>query len=279
MRRVDIPAELKLENYEKQTHTASFDRIDLVISFRPGRDNIGATVKGFLEAIPAHDDIVKRIEEKMEEISILKRNYYRKNRLFRNLDSAWNLALDNPVDFYEYMELLPKIPKIERRLAQVDDVVIKTQLQELYDRFQLLKPKCEKQAVIYQTFSEARTVKDDAMKALLEAETDLNRLKQKEKEVALLISDDHIVADEMGKTLSALFPNVHGKLSVCLQDTELVYGPTANTLVLPVRICSPDTQFCSQLYLIIHVVCCLLVPSRLHAASNQRRADRASSLR
>lgn len=211
MKKVDIPEELKLENYEKRTQTASFDRIDLVISFRGGKDNIGATVKGFMDAIPAHDNIVKTIEEKMEEIVVLKRNYYKKNRLFRNLDSAWNLTLDNPVDFYEYLELVPKMPKIEKRLAVVEDVVIKAQLQELYDRFQLLQPKCSKQAVIYETFSEARTVKDDAMKALLEAEADLSRLKHKEKELAALISDDHILADEMKKTLSSLFPNVHGE--------------------------------------------------------------------
>jgi hypothetical protein len=214
MQKVGIPEELKLENYEKRIQTASFDRLDLVISFRPGKDNIGATVKGFFEAIPAHDAIVKTIEEKMEEIVVLKRNYYKKNRLFRNLDSAWNLTLDNPVDFYEYLDLVPKMPKIEKRLAVVEDVVIKTQLQELYDRFQSLQPKCSKQAVIYETFSEARTIKDDAMKALLEAEADLSRLKHREKELAVLISDDHIIADEMNKTLSAVFPNVHGKFTV-----------------------------------------------------------------
>lgn len=34
MIKVKIPDELKLENYEKRIQTASFDRIDLVISFR-----------------------------------------------------------------------------------------------------------------------------------------------------------------------------------------------------------------------------------------------------
>lgn len=211
MKKVDIPYELKLENYEKRIQTASFDRLDLVISFRAGKDNIGATVKGFLEAIPAHDAMVKTIEEKMAEISILKRNYYKKNRLFRNLDSAWNLTLDNPVEFYDYLELVPKIPKIKQRLDIVEDVVIKAQLQELYDRYVSLEPKCSKQAVIYETFSEARTVKDEAMKALLEAEAELNRLKHKEKEVAAQISDDHILADEMNKTVSSVFPNIHGR--------------------------------------------------------------------
>ena len=210
MIKVKIPDELKLENYEKRIQTASFDRLDLVISFRPGKDGIGATVKGFLEAIPAHDAIVKVIEEKMSEIVELKRNYHKKNRLFRNLDSAWNLTLDNPVDFYFYLDLVPKMTKITKRLEVVEDIVIKTQLQELFDRYHALHPKCSKQCVIYETFSEARNVKDEAMKALLEAEAELNKLKQKERELAVLISDDHILADEMHKGMSEVFPNIHG---------------------------------------------------------------------
>lgn len=224
MKKVAIPDELKLENYERRIQTASFDRLDLVISFRPGRDGKGATVKGFLEAIPSHDDIVKVIEEKMADIVVLKRNYHKKNRLFRNLDSAWNLTLDNPVDFYFYMDLAPKIDKIVKRLELVEDVVIKTQLQELKDKYDVLFPKCSKQAVIYETFSEARTAKDEAMKTLLEAESELNRLRHKEKEVAAQISDDHILADELGKTISAVFPNVHGTKIVCQYLVYMIFG-------------------------------------------------------
>ncbi len=223
MKKVAIPDELKLENYEKRTQTASFDRLDLVISFRPGKDGFGATVKGFLESIPAHDAIVKVIEEKMAEIIILKRNYHRKNRLFRNLDSAWNLTLDNPVDFYFYMDLVPKIGKIEKRIDLVEDVALKTQLQELRDRYYELHPKCSKQAVIYETFSEARTVKDEAMRALLDAESELTRLRHKEKEVAAQISDDHILADELGKTMPSVFPNVHGEL-IKAQTYQFIHG-------------------------------------------------------
>jgi hypothetical protein len=220
MNKLELPDELKLENYEKRIQTASFDRLDLVISFRPGKDNIGLTVKGFLDAIPAHDAIVKVIEEKMVEIVELKRTYHKKNRLFRNLDSAWNLTLDNPVEFYAYMELVPKIPKIEQRLKVVEDLVVKAQLQEMYDRYLSLHPKCSKQAVIYETYSAARGIKDAAMNALLAAEAELNKIKHKEKEIASLISDDHILADEMKKTLASVFPNIQGNLCLCAMPSS-----------------------------------------------------------
>jgi len=50
------------------------------------------------------------------------------------------------------------------------------------------------------------------MRALLDAESELTRLRHKEKEVAAQISDDHILADELGKTMPSVFPNVHGEL-------------------------------------------------------------------
>ena len=38
---LDVPDELKLENQERRVNAATFDRIDLVIDFQPGKDGIG----------------------------------------------------------------------------------------------------------------------------------------------------------------------------------------------------------------------------------------------
>ena len=79
-------------------------------------NGVGAIIKGFQNAIPAHDEHVKLIEEKITEIKALKRIYNKKNRLFRNLDSAWNGILeDNPNEFHEYELLVPKMRNIEQR--------------------------------------------------------------------------------------------------------------------------------------------------------------------
>lgn len=228
MKRFDLPPELHLENYERRLQSATFDRIDLVVSFRAGVNGIGATVKGFKYAIGAHDNIVKIIEEKMDDIEQLRQHYRKKNRLFRNLDSAWNVILDNANDFYEYQELLPQVRNADERLRLIQDVQLRTELEDKYKRFLELQPKCSKQMVIYETFSAAREVKDEAMRAYVQAEADLTKLKQEEKHLASLISDDHCLADETQQPLSSLFPNVHRKDTVlspsqCFSGLQILY--------------------------------------------------------
>jgi hypothetical protein len=166
-----LPEELKLETYERILQHATFDILDLVIKFMPGRNGIGAIVEGFKYSISGHDDIVQQIEEQMSLIEELKRAYSRANRLFRNLDSAWNCMLDahNPADFYEYQELLPKMNNIEERMATIEDPKIKAQVVTMYNRFHKLAPTCSNQLKIYNTFVIARTEKDLAMKVLMES--------------------------------------------------------------------------------------------------------------
>lgn len=208
MKKVDIPEDLKLENYERRIQQAVFDRLELVVELRGGLNGIGATVKKYKEAIPAHDEIVKMIEEKMEEIEQFKKNYRKKQRLFRNLDSAWNITLDNADEWEEYNLLKPKMRNIEKRIMIVEDQIAKSEMIADYKRFHQLHPKCSRQTAVYESYSEARRVKDIAMKELVDAESQLNKLKLEEKRLAGLISDDHITADEKKQSLNDMFPNV-----------------------------------------------------------------------
>ena len=210
--KLQLPDELKLETYPRIIQSATFDILELVLKFMPGYNGIGAIVESFKYAIGDHDNIVKRIEEQMALIITLKREYQRKNRLFRNLDSAWNVMLDahKPSDFYEYQELLPKMKNMEERILIVQDTKIKAQLITQYNRFHQLHPVCSNQLIIYNTFVAARKEKDEAMATLMNAERELNARKEEEKTIASGISDDHIMADKTGKSLQALFPNVRG---------------------------------------------------------------------
>lgn len=214
MKKLEVPDELKLEFYDRRVNEAVFDRLDLVLGLMPGKDGVGAVVKCFLDAIAIHDEIVKTIEEKMDEVGELKKVFLKKSRLFRNLDSAWNIMLDNPVDFYEYLELLPKMKNIEARLKIVEDAKVKAELLAEYYRFQSLQPVCSKQLIIYNTYSEARKERDDAMKALQTGEASLISIKNTERQLAKNISDDHIFADKNGRSLSSIFPNIQGKILI-----------------------------------------------------------------
>lgn len=209
MDRLPLPPELRLENTAPRVQLAIFDRIELVVEFRPGNNGIGATVKGFIDAIAKHDAIVQRMEEAIKHVEEMKKIYRKRNRLFRNLDSAWNVVMTNPVDFAEYNELRPKMFNIDERLLRIDDPEIKATLMTQRDRFRELEPKCAKQVVIYEAFQEARKERDIAVRNLLDAEHVLREIKEQEKVQASLISDDHIIADEMKKSLTSLFANVH----------------------------------------------------------------------
>eukprot|EP00981_Chlorochromonas_danica_P015620 scaffold13700_cov252-Ochromonas_danica.AAC.19 len=204
----DLPDELKWESYERRPHAAVFDRLDLVVAFRAGHENKGGVVKAFLDAIRNHDELVVRLESQMVIVDELRRDYRKKNRLFRNLDSAWNLILDNPVDYNEYLDLLPRMKKIHQEIEECEDPIEKMHLTSLYERFQELDPLCSRQLQIYRAYSKARDERDEAVRVLLAGEKKVTELKEQEKLLASLISDDHIMADEMKKPLSLVFPNV-----------------------------------------------------------------------
>lgn len=205
---MELPAELRLESYERRANAAVFDRLDLVVAFRPGKNGTGAVVKSFLDAIKCHDEIVVKLEAFMSDIDEMKKGYKKKNRLFRNLDSAWNVILENPVDYYEYLALLPKMENIEQQLEEAIDPVVRVELVALHSRFKALQPLCSKQLLIYTAYSKAREERDAAVRQLVEAEKELTRLRENEKLLAALISDDHIMGDELKKPLSIVFPNV-----------------------------------------------------------------------
>ncbi len=208
-RKLPLPEELKIENYERRRYVAVFDRIDLVLEFRAGKDGIGATIKCFLDAISKHDEIVTQIENQMNSVKEFKRIYRKKNRLFRNLDSAWNLMMTNPVEFNEYLDLLPKMERIEERIEQITDAESKAKVVALYERFKALEPVCSRQLAVYELYTKARDERDESMKVLVKAEAKVIKLKEEEKFLASLISDDHIIADDMKKSMTQLFPNVH----------------------------------------------------------------------
>jgi hypothetical protein len=206
---LEVPDELKLENHERRPNNAVFDRIDLVIEFQSGKDNIGAIVTGYVDAILKHDTIVKEIELKMILIDEIKKSYRKKVRLFRNLDNTWNLIYTNPIEFTEYCDLLPKMKNIEKRLEMIDDIEVKSRLTMQYERFKLLEPFCSRQKIIYELYQKARKEKETVTKEYIEAEKHLNELKDIEKGLASLISDDHMIADDKGISLTDLFPNIH----------------------------------------------------------------------
>ena len=143
--RYPIPKELKLEAYERRKQEAEVDNLTLTVELIPGRDGVGAICKGFIDAISKHDDAVKNVEDQWVSMVHIRRDFNLKNRVYRNVDGAWNtLSADNSEDFAEYMELKPRMHNMEERLEMVKDPKVKVKMETDWARFQELEPTCIK---------------------------------------------------------------------------------------------------------------------------------------
>ena len=124
IQKLELPEEFKQETYERRIHKADVDRLDLCVKLRAGKDGKGAVVDHFIEAVHLHDDVVKRIEEKMNEIDELRKIYTKKHRVYRNWDSSYNTMNTFQEDYQEYLQLLPKMRNYEERIEQIEDPII-----------------------------------------------------------------------------------------------------------------------------------------------------------
>ena len=167
LRNLPIPDELKLETYAIRKQEAVFDRVELAILFMPGKDRVGLIVKTFINAIANHDEIVKLIEEKWKILDGLKREFNKKNRLFRNLDSAWTTMNTSPEDFDEYLEMLPRMKNFEERLKKIRDSKAKAKAELERKRFNELDPICSKLRLVQIEVLKAREIRDAARKELV----------------------------------------------------------------------------------------------------------------
>jgi hypothetical protein len=229
LKQLPIPEELKAESYEKKRQEAVFDRVDQALLFVPGKNGIGAIVRGFIDAIRRHDELVKNIEDKLRAIDDIKREYKKKARLFRNFDNAWT-AMYEPT-FEEYLELKPTMADIDEVLNNTKDPVQKTRLEVDWKRFLEIQPRCSNLEIVRDALEAARNVRDEWTARVLAAEQELNVLKEEERLAAAAISDDHIVADERGQSLAEMFPNVlEGQILMKINSHEVEYEPFEKVL-------------------------------------------------
>lgn len=213
MNRFPIPNELKIEHYERRVQPAIFDRMDLVVKFIPGKDNIGAIVYGYIDAIKSHDDVVKRVEERWAEVDEIRKNFNKMNRQFRNMDGAWTSMNQRPDEFQEYLALLPKMKNIESRIERITDSIAKVKAEADFKRFKELEPSCSRLGIAFDALEKCRLERDQAREVLLKAEADFLILREEERRAAAQISEDHVIADEKDLHISSLFPNIQGTIN------------------------------------------------------------------
>lgn len=206
---MEIPKELRLETYERRKFSATMDHMGLTVEVIPGAEGRGAIVKGFIDAISLHDDMVKNVEDQTLALKNIRREFTKKNRMYRNLDGAWNTFMsDHQEDFEEFKVLAPKMVGMEERLERITDAKAKIKAEADWNRFKELEPLCIKLDEVQTALDTAREERDVVQARMLEIEGMLARSKTEEKKLADNITDDHIIACEKGKNIAHIFPNV-----------------------------------------------------------------------
>ena len=215
MQRLEIPKELKLETYERRKFSATMDHLGLTVELIPGSEGNGAIVKGFIDAIALHDDMVKNVEDNTLALKNIRREFTKKNRMYRNLDGAWNTFMsDHQEDFEEYKALAPNMEGMEERIKLITDAKAKIKAEADWKRFKELEPVCDKLKEVQDALENAREERDVVQARLLEVEGALARSKTEEKRLADNITDDHIIACEQGKNIAHIFPNIQGNYTL-----------------------------------------------------------------
>ena len=70
--------------------------------------------EGIYRRNPLHDDMVKNVEDNTLALKNIRREFTKKNRMYRNLDGAWNTFMsDHQEDFEEYKALAPNMEGME----------------------------------------------------------------------------------------------------------------------------------------------------------------------
>jgi hypothetical protein len=209
MQRLPIPKELRLETYERRKFSATIDHLGLTVTLIPGSEGSGAIVQGFIDAIALHDDMVKKVEDYTASLKAVRKEFTKKNRMYRNLDGAWNTLLsDAQEDYEEYKVLAPKMVGMEERLERITDAKAKMKAESDWNRFKELEPSCVKLEEVNVALDNAREERDATQARMLAIETELARSKTCERNLAENITDDHIIACEKGKNIAHIFPNV-----------------------------------------------------------------------
>jgi hypothetical protein len=96
-----------------------FEDAAFAVKLVPGRDGRGGIVKGWYDAIKMHDLLVKRIEEKMDEVDEKKRQYLVRKRVSENHEIAWGqfMKVDEGL-WNEYKDLNRELKEIK----EVEDI-------------------------------------------------------------------------------------------------------------------------------------------------------------
>ena len=205
----NTPPEMMIETMERQIFPVQFDNCILTLELTPGREYKNAVIVGWKNPIRAHDGQVLEVERLETVAQYQEREYKQKLRTFKNWESGWMLMNTKPDELEEYEQLKKDMEDFHTRLKFIRTPEEKIEMEEQWNRFATLKGRSENLLLARATMEMARRHKDQALQTMLQAAKDFEDSKEKEKEMADQISEDHVEADQRGVGIPELFPTIN----------------------------------------------------------------------
>ena len=209
-----VPAEVKWERVPRRSFSGTFDNLMLTLKVVPGADGLNAVVVGWKTPIDDHDAAAGSCEKQMLEVDCLRKEFVAKNRTFKNWETAWLLMNDRPEELEEYLELRPKIANFRERVALMKKTEEKVEAEQQWRRYHELKLRCERLLEAREVLRDVKRIKDCSFQDMKQADQHLEKLFELERETAERISEDHVLADQQGCSISELFPAVQAGMII-----------------------------------------------------------------
>lgn len=191
-----VPEEAKWENVPKKGVRARFDNAALTLELGAGAGGVDCIVTGWKAPIRAHDAAAQRVEVEMKNVELARCEFQAKHKVHANWDTAWLLLNDRPEELDEYLSLRPKMDNFAERLMLIKKTDEKVAAEDEWRRFHELKGKCERLLEAREALGVVQRAKEDAFQRMKEADQILEEAVATETELADLVTEDHVYADD-----------------------------------------------------------------------------------
>lgn len=202
-----VPPAMMIETVARRRFKADFDSLDLTFAFAPGRDDRNYIITKWLDPIADHSLAVVAVEQTLAVFTLKKKEYMADYRVLRNWESAWLMLNKHPEELKDYIRLKEEMRDLHTRVKKMKPAE-RLQAEEDFRRYRELQGKCERLLEAQVMLERCREQKEQSQKIFTQSGKDLDVAKKREKELAQLISDDHVEADRRGMTMQACFPKV-----------------------------------------------------------------------
>ncbi|CAM9532307.1 unnamed protein product, partial [Discosporangium mesarthrocarpum] len=198
-----------IESLPRRPIVVTFDNASRAMKLMPGMGGKGAILQGWTDPIGDHDRKVLEVEEAMLEGKRLVAELKFCGRVEKNWEIAYGLLLNGePHKLKEYEELKQEMKSFEKKYQRAETAEERMTLEDLWKKFCEMETKFEKVVVARDQYEIVKLERDKAKELVLSHSKRMSRLREEEMAAAAAISEDHVCACDMGKSLGEVFPAI-----------------------------------------------------------------------